>query len=84
MTDSNTVKPKRKPEPYWLIYLSLLLSGIILVSVSFDIRFLNRWTAKFGIALIFSALALFVGNGRKSGFIATAIIWVAVIAAYII
>lgn len=79
----NTVK-KPKPEPYWLIYLSLLLSGIILIAVSLDIRFLNRWTAKFGIALIFSALALFVGNGRKSGFIATAIIWVALIAAYII
>lgn len=82
-TNSGT-KAKRKKEPYWLIYASLLISGMILIAVAFDLSFLNRWTAKFGIALVFSALALIIANGKKSGLIATGIIWAAVISAYII
>ncbi|UCG61865.1 MAG: hypothetical protein JSV52_00830 [Candidatus Zixiibacteriota bacterium] len=80
---SKTVKPKKK-EPFWLIYIALLLAGVLLLADAFQIAHLSRWTAKFGIALVFSALALIVSSGRKSGSIAVAIVWIALIASYII
>ncbi|MFQ5454281.1 MAG: hypothetical protein ACE5D6_08860 [Candidatus Zixiibacteriota bacterium] len=77
-------KASKKKQPYWLVYLSLLISGILLIADAYQFAHLYRWTARLGIALIFSALALFVGNGRQAGFIAVIIIWLAVIAAYLI
>ena len=84
-TDSQekTVKPKKK-EPFWLIYIALLLAGVLLLADAYAIAHLSRWTAKFGIALVFSAIAFIVANGRKSGIIAVAIVWIALVASYII
>ncbi len=73
-----------KNDAIWLIYLSLLLSGILLLSDAYHVTQLHRWTARVGIALIFSAIALYIGNGRKAGFISTIIIWLAVAAIYLI
>jgi len=77
-------KTKVKKQPWWLLYISLLLSGILLLADAADIESLNLWTARLGIAMVVSAVALMVGNGRKVGFIAAATIWIAVLIAYII
>ena len=69
---------------YWLIYISLLLSGLLLVADAYSIHPLHKWTAKLGIALIFSALALVIGNGRKEGFVSIGIIIISVIATFVI
>jgi hypothetical protein len=73
------VKKKRK-QPFWLIYTALLLAGAILLADAYDFTQLARWTARLGVSLVFSAIALIIGNGRSAGFVAAAIIWLAVIA----
>ena len=75
---------KRKVnQPYWLIYLSLLLAGALLVGQAYNIAELQKWTARIGLAFIFSAVALLVGNGRWAGFFAAAVIWIAVLVTYL-
>jgi hypothetical protein len=74
MTDRAPSKKSAK-KLTWLIYASLILAGILFLADAFNISHLDRWTARLGIALLFSAFALIVGNGKKTGYIATAIIW---------
>ena len=71
--------PVRAKKLIWLIYVSLVLSGLILIGNALEIRFFTKLTARLGIAVIFSAFALLVGKDRPSGIIATAIIWIAVL-----
>ena len=59
----------------WLIYVALILAGVLFVADAFNISHLDRWTARLGIALLFSALALIIGNGRKTGYVAATIVW---------
>ncbi len=82
--DQKTVPAKKKkPQPLWLVYIALLLGGAILIADAYNVTTLNRWTARLGVSLVFSAIALIVGNGRTAGFVAVVIIWLAVIASYI-
>ena len=74
MTEASAGKKSPK-KMVWLIYAALILTGIFFLADAFNIGNLDRWTARLGIALVFSAFALMVGNGRKIGYIATAIIW---------
>lgn len=71
-----------KNKYFWLVYLALLLGGGILIAQSIDYAPLIKWTAKLGIALLFSAFALLMGNGRKVGYVATSIIWIVIIISY--
>jgi len=75
-------KPKPNPK-YWLIYVALLLAGVILLADAAQITQLQKWSARLGIAFVYSAVSLIVGNGRKSGIIAAVIIWVAAILTFI-
>ena len=77
-------KPPSKKQPYWLVYFSLLLAGLLLLADAFDFAHLQRWTVKLGIALIYSALNLFIGNGRAAGFIAAVVVWLAVLATFLV
>ena len=77
-------KPPSKKQPYWLVYFSLLLAGLLLLADAFGFAYLQRWTVKLGLVLIYSALSLFIGNGRAAGFIAAAIVWLAVIATFFV
>jgi hypothetical protein len=74
----------KKKQPYWLVYLALLIGGALMIAYAYQIMHLDRWTARIGIALMYSAIALLVGNGRWTGFMATAIVWLAVVATYIL
>jgi hypothetical protein len=69
-----------KKQPYWLIYLSLLLAGVLLLSDAYHFAHLSKWTAKLGIALVYSAVSLFIGRGRAVGYVAAVVIWLAVLA----
>ena len=75
-------KTKKKP-PYWLIYVALLLGGLLLLADAFGLSTLQKWTARLGIALVYSALALVVGNGRAPGYIAAVIVWLCVLITYL-
>ena len=81
---ASQAKPPSKKQPYWLVYFSLLLAGLLLLADAFGFAYLQRWTVKLGIVLIFSALSLFIGNGRAAGFIAAAVVWLAVLATFFI
>jgi len=81
---ASQAKPPSKKQPYWLVYFSLLLAGLLLLADAFGFAYLQRWTVKLGIVLIYSALSLFIGNGRAAGFIAAAVVWLAVLATFFV
>ena len=76
-------KSTTQSEPYWLVYIALVLAGIMLLSDAYYIAQLSKWTARVGIALIYSAIAMFVGNGRWPGHLAVVIVWLAVVLTYL-
>lgn len=80
----NGAAPPKPSQPYWLIYLAALLAGLMMLAQAAHYYPATKITAKLGVALVFSALAMFVGNGRPAGFIATAIMWVAVIVSFLV
>ena len=75
---------KKHKEPLWLIYSSALLSGIMLLAEVVNYYPLQRISARLGIALVFSALALFIGGNSRSGYAAAALIWVVTILTFFI
>ncbi len=75
---------KEIKQPYWLIYLSLIISGLLLLGKTYNIIHLHKWTAQVGLALIFSAFGLVIGNGRKAGFVAVAVVWIVVVSLILI
>jgi len=81
--DQKTVKPKKK-QPWWLVYISLLLSGVLLLADAYQVTHLQRWTARLGAALVFSAIALLWPGGKTPAKIAVAVVWIAVVVSYFI
>ncbi|MBU0983027.1 MAG: hypothetical protein KKA42_04105 [candidate division Zixibacteria bacterium] len=83
---TNTVKTGSgtKADQLWLVYISAVLAGLLLLAHALGFSPLQKVTARLGIALIYSAFALLVGNGRPSGIIATALIWIAVIVTFLV
>ncbi len=81
MTVTEVTKPekKKKAEPYWLIYISAILSGLLLISFALDIGSLQKVSARLGLGLLFGAFALIVGRGRVAGYIAAGLIGFVVI-----
>ncbi len=75
---------QKASQPYWLIYVGLLIGGVLLLADAQHYAPLQKISAKLGIGMIYSALALFVGNGRPAGIIATVIIWIAVLTTFLI
>lgn len=82
MTDSGGAKDvgqNKSANGAWLVYTSMVLGGLLLLGEAYEFAQLQKWTAKVGIALLFSAISLVIGNGRKSGFLAAGIIWAVVV-----
>jgi len=75
---------RKRKEPMWLVYVALLLCGVLLLAEAIGYAPLQRTTARLGIAFVFSAVSLFVGNGRISGYVAAGLIWVVAILVYFI
>ena len=75
MTDTGNKQSKKNPGT-WLIYRAIILAGLLFLAEAFQFSHLNRWTARVGVALLYSAFALLVGNGRKSGYISMVIVWI--------
>ncbi|MFH2048709.1 MAG: hypothetical protein ABIJ12_04610 [bacterium] len=86
-TESNnpqTTKQPIKKSSYWMIYTSLLIAAVVLLGDGLAISHLNKWTAKVGIALIFTVFFMLVCKNQTKAIIASLIIWVAVIATFVI
>ncbi|MFQ6007788.1 MAG: hypothetical protein ACE5K8_02445 [Candidatus Zixiibacteriota bacterium] len=82
MSDSRPEVPSQK-QPYWLIYFSFVLAGVLLLSDAYRFAHLAKWTAKLGIALLYSAVSLFIGKGRAAGYVAAMVIWLAVLVTFL-
>ena len=78
---SKSDKALNKNPMVWMVYVSLLLGGLLIIGDLMGWMHLYRWTAQVGSALIFSAVFLLIGNGRTSGFIASVIVWVSALIA---
>ncbi len=74
----------KQGQPYWLIYLGVLLAGLLMLGDAAHYAPIQRIPAKLAVGLLYSAFALFVGNGRPSGFIGTAILWAAIIISFLV
>jgi hypothetical protein len=80
MEDNDAAKapsPKTKSHAVWLIYGAIFLSRILMLSDAMSLRTLQTIPARLGVSLIYSAIALVIGKGRPSGFVAVGIIWTA-------
>ena len=82
-SNSQTEEPKKKSF-FWMFYMSLLISAILLLGDGLAITHLEKWTAKVGVALLFSVFFLLVCKNQTKAIIASAIIWIAVIATFVI
>ena len=49
--DKPVVSPMARP--WWLLYLTLLAAGVILLADAYQLAHLHRWTAKLGVGLIY-------------------------------
>jgi len=83
MTET-TDKGKKKQEPYWLVYVSAFLSGLVLLTDAIQYAPMQKVSARLGIALVFSAFALIVGRNNTPSVIAAALIWAAVIMTFVL
>ncbi len=79
---NQTENNKLQKSHNWLIYLSLIISGLLLLADAFDATYFNRWSARIGIALLFTAFAYIVGAGKKKSHIAVGILWGSIISIY--
>ena len=77
-------KEKPKGPPWWVTYVALLVAGIILLGQAYEVAHLQKWTARLGISLIYSAIALLVANGKFPGILAAIIVWAAALATFLI
>jgi len=81
---ANSGQSTPKGQYYWLIYAAALIAGLLLIADALGYYPLQRITAKLGIALIYSALALMIGGSRPSGIIATVVVWFAVLLTFLV
>jgi|GEM_PF-532720 len=77
-------KSKEMQQPFWLIYVSIFLAGLMLLADAFHVTALQKISARLGVTLIISALNLIIGRGKPAGYIATAIIVVALIITFFV
>jgi len=68
---------------YWMIYLGLAVAAIVLLGDGLAIPHLERWTARIGIALLFTTLFLVVCRSMTRAIIASGIVWLAVVATFL-
>ncbi len=81
---TETPSPPKKKQPVWLIYFALVLAGFLFLADTYHLAHLHKWTVKLGVALVFSAFSLLIGNGRVAGYLAAGVLWVAVIATFFV
>ena len=67
----------------WLIYAGFVVAGLLLVGDAYSLASLDRWTAKLGIGLLWSAVALVSGRGRWKGYASASITLLSVVATFV-
>ena len=80
---STTAPTSSAQRPWWILYLTILVAGLLLLADGFNIAHLHRWTARLGIALVYSAFVLFVGKGRTLAIVSAAVVCLAVLMTFL-
>ena len=70
-------------QQWWILYLTLLVAGLVLLCDEFRVQHLHRWTAQLGVALVYSAFVLYAGKGRPLAFTSAALICLVVVATWL-
>ena len=84
VSDQSSVTKSPPDKKLWLVYISLALAGLLILGTEYHWPHISRWTARLGLALVYSALALGIARGRRSGLIAAVIIWVAAVVCWFV
>jgi len=67
----------------WMIYVSLAVAAMVLLGDGLAVSFLEQWTTRIGIALLFTTFFLLVCRNQTRAIIASVIIWLAIIATFL-
>ncbi len=84
MGENPAAAPSAKKQPYWVMYLGILLAGLIMLAQAAHYHPMQRVPAKLAIGLIYSAAALFISDGRPPGYVGTAVIWAAIVLSFLV
>ncbi len=82
MTDETQPVPGKK-RPFWMIYLALVVAAIVLLADGLSIPHLERWTARVGLGVLFTTVFLIVSSNQTRAIVASAMIWLAIIATFL-
>lgn len=63
----------------WVVYLGLLLAGLMMLAEAANYRPGMKLSARLAAALIYTAVSLFITNGKPIGYVGVGIVWVAVL-----
>ncbi len=77
-------QPSGPKQSYWVVYLGLLLAGMLMLAEAAHYYPLQKISAKLSLGLLYTAVALYVGDGRPPGYIGAVIIWGAIIVSFLI
>jgi len=69
--------------PNWLIFVSIIIVGVFFLADAAGIYALTRWTARLGVGLVWSAIALIIAGGRWSGNVAVVITWIGIVTVFL-
>jgi hypothetical protein len=82
--DTSALQAKKKRPHHWLIYVSALLAGFLLLSDAVQYGPGIKISARLGVGLVYTAFAfIFVGT-RPSSYIGSILLWIAVILTFVV
>ena len=86
MPEDTTIQPtktKKVRHHYWLIYSAAFLGGVLLLADAVQYSAAARLPAKFGIGLVYTALAFMIGGSRPAAIIGVVLLWTAIVLTFV-
>ncbi len=68
----------------WILWLALGIAGVMLLADAYNWTHLDKWTARLGITLIYSAFALLMTGGKTVGYLSSGIVVIALVATFLL
>ncbi|MEA2031699.1 MAG: hypothetical protein U9N55_08930 [candidate division Zixibacteria bacterium] len=82
MNDKQPQKSSKK-STFWMIYVSLIVAAFVLIGDGISALYIERWSVKVGIAMLFTTFFLLVCRSLTKAIIASVIICIAVVATFL-
>ena len=85
MTEIHDNEKRLRGKPYyWLIYIAAILSGLLLLADAAAYGPATKITARLGIAILYTAFALWLGRSCPTAWIGTILVWTAVLLTFLL